>query len=211
MEKLESFEHVPTKEELTRLVDSFAETVKCLMDVKNARTETIEDVKHKHRNDVDGMETTAYDPKPLSVAAKYYRKTVLEDGTEIKLIFNPDNPLDDGAVPVKIEIKLPADRDKYIKINSLRNAQFYRCGVANYTAENDCNSTAPEQRSHGYQFVAENWSGEDFDVGGFDDVSEDDNNMIRTEILQALHKLIVDTMYQPYQRPARKWFKKLFS
>ncbi|MEK7172014.1 MAG: hypothetical protein AAB739_03840 [Patescibacteria group bacterium] len=211
METLRTPERIPTNGELTKLVDSFEETVKCLMDVRHVETETTEDVKLRHKDTLDSMDTIAYGQKPLSAAAKYYRKTVLEDGTEIRFQFNPDNPLNDGAVPVKVDINLP--EDKHIKISSLKDARLRRFGVTNYDKRDSYENPGSEKRLHGYQFAA----GENIrsrpviGVDGFRDISEDTNNAIRLEILQALHKLIVEAMYQPYQKPVRNWFQKLLS
>ena len=169
------------------------------MDVRHAETETTEDVKLRHKDTSDSMDTIAYGQKPLPAAAKYYRKTVLEDGTEIRFQFNPDNPLNDGAVPVKVDINLP--EDKHIKISSLKDACLRRFGATNYDKRDSYENPGSEKR-----FTVIN-PGENIrsrpviGVDGFRDISEDTNNAISLDPSQALHKLIVEAMYQPYQKP----------
>ena len=200
MEKLRTSERIPTKEELTRLVDGFVETVKCLMDVRGVQRESTE---------LDM--TYVMGDLPLSIAINYHRETVLEDETVIRFEFNPAKLLDDGAVPVRILIGSP--EDKYIKIPSLKDARLPHFCVTNYDKRGSYDDPKPEKRSHGFQFVAggKNFDGKGFGVDGFSGMSEDANNAIRLEILQVLHKLIVDAMYQPYQRPMRSWFQKVLS
>lgn len=200
METLKTSERVPTKEELTRLVDGFAETVKRLMDIRNTPTETDEDVRRRHRDDeMDPM----YGYRPA--VFKFYRKTVLKDGTEIRLAFNPpDKSLNNVKAAVKIGIThLPAD--KFIKVNGLKNARFHTVAIANYSI----GSSSPEPILPGFLLLANDCSGREFDVGGSKDIPE--KNSICGEILHELHKLIIEAMYQPYQKPTRNWFQKLFS
>lgn len=200
METLDTLELIPTKEELTRLVGSFAETVECLMDIRGTRTETPEDVRRRHRD--DEMDTM-YGYRPA--VFKFYRKIVLKDGTEIRLVFNPpDKSLGNVGVVVKIGIThLPADR--FIKINGLKNARFHTFTIANYSI----GSNSPEPILPGFLLGANDCKGGKFDVDSSKDIPE--KNSICGEILHELHKLIIEAMYQPYQKPARNWFQKVFS
>lgn len=195
-------ERIPTVEKLTEFVNCFVEEVKQLMDLMNIQTETADDVACRVRNKV-GMKAD-YDYRKS--VFNFYRKAVLEDGTEIRLAFNPSDEF--GRVEIKIEItKIPPGRS--IKMNELKHAGFHTVRVSNYSIKKDSPQSTSQQTVHGFQLLVEDRNGREFDIDSSSDIPE--KNSIGVKILYELHKFIVDEMYKPYTKPARTWFQKLFS
>lgn len=140
---------------------------------------------------------------PVSLTARLKREVTLKDGTKVVMLFNPDQPLDDGTKPMRVHVFFP--QAKKVNIGGIDNYPN-EIGVANYRARQESDDDE-QPRAHGYQISLMRGAFEKLPLG------EEVSPSAKVRALSIVHRVLTDGIYGPLEEcrlPARGWFKRIF-